>query len=97
MRRAVLPSDDDVRAAAGELLNAHLTGGPYPSVSSLANRFGVNRTTFYRHYSPIAAAITRSAAYAPKTVTYDVISKSTKNALGCSPSKTAGRSNNSNR
>ena len=57
MSRGVLPRDVYVPAAAGELLNAHLAGGPYPSVSSLANRFGVNRTTFYRHYAPIAAAM----------------------------------------
>ena len=62
MRQNALPSDDDVRAAADELLTAHLTGGRYPSVSALANRFHVNRTTFYRHYSPIATAMLDQAA-----------------------------------
>jgi AcrR family transcriptional regulator len=62
MRRDTLPSDEDVRAAADGLLSAHVDGGPYPSVSALANRFNVNRTTFYRHYSPIATAMLDQAA-----------------------------------
>jgi AcrR family transcriptional regulator len=62
MRRDALPSDEDVRTAADELLNAHVDGGPYPSVSALAKRFNVNRSTFYRHYSPIATAMLDQAA-----------------------------------
>ena len=62
MRHAPLPDDDDVRAAADELLDGHLASGPYPSVSALANRFHINRTTFYRHYSPIATAMLDQAA-----------------------------------
>jgi AcrR family transcriptional regulator len=62
MRRNTLPSDEDVRAAVDELLNAHFDGGPYPSVSALANRLNVDRTTFYRHYSPIATAMLDQAA-----------------------------------
>jgi hypothetical protein len=46
-----LPGDDDVRAAADELLTQHRAGGTYPSVSALAKGFGINRTTFYRHYA----------------------------------------------
>jgi AcrR family transcriptional regulator len=62
MRRGALPIDDDVRAVAGELINTHLAGGAYPSVSALAKHFGINRTTFYRHYSPIATAMLDQAA-----------------------------------
>jgi AcrR family transcriptional regulator len=62
MRRDALPSDEDVRAAADVLLSAHVDGGSYPSVSALANRFNINRTTFYRHYSPIATAMLDQAA-----------------------------------
>jgi AcrR family transcriptional regulator len=62
MRRGTLPSDDDVRTTADELISAHLAGGAYPSVSALAKHFGINRTTFYRHYSPIATAMLDQAA-----------------------------------
>jgi AcrR family transcriptional regulator len=62
MSRPALPTDDEVRAAADELLNAHRAGGAYPSVSSLAKRFHVNRTTFYRHYSAITDAMLDAAA-----------------------------------
>jgi hypothetical protein len=37
-----LPGDDDVRAAADELLTQHRAGGTYPSVSALAKGFGIN-------------------------------------------------------
>jgi AcrR family transcriptional regulator len=57
-----LPVEDDVRAAAEELLSQHRSGGPYPSVSALAKRFHINRTTFYRHYAQIASAMLDSAA-----------------------------------
>jgi len=62
MRRAPLPSDDEVTAAADELLAAHLAGGAYPNVSALAKGFGINRTTFYRHYSSITGAMLDKAA-----------------------------------
>lgn len=62
MNRAPLPSDDAVRAAADELLHTHLAGGAYPSVSALAKRFQVNRTTVYRHYSSITIAMLDKAA-----------------------------------
>jgi hypothetical protein len=57
-----LPGDDDVRAAADELLAQHRAGGTYPSVSALAKTFHINRTTFYRHYAAIASAMLDSAA-----------------------------------
>jgi len=62
MSRPALPTDDVVRAAADELLNAHRAGGAYPSASSLAKRFHLNRTTFYRHYSAITDAMLDTAA-----------------------------------
>jgi AcrR family transcriptional regulator len=58
----VLPGDDEVRAAADELLTEHREGGAYPSVSALAKRFNVNRTTFYRHYTAITNAMLDNAA-----------------------------------
>src|ERR1700758_1088756 len=42
------------------------------------------------HPTTPTTATTPSAAYAMKTVTYDAISKSTKNTFGVSPSKTKG-------
>jgi hypothetical protein len=57
-----LPRDDDVRTAADELLAQHRAGGTYPSVSALAKTFHINRTTFYRHYAPIASEMLDSAA-----------------------------------
>jgi AcrR family transcriptional regulator len=57
------PCDDDVRAAADELLSQHRSGDPYPSVSSLAKRFHVNRTTFYRHYSAVTDAMLDTAMH----------------------------------
>lgn len=57
-----LPTDADVRAAADELLAAHRESGPYPSVSALAKRFGINRTTFYRHYAALAHYLLDTAA-----------------------------------
>jgi AcrR family transcriptional regulator len=63
MTPASLPPDDVVRAAADELLTQHRAGGSYPSVSSLAKRFHVNRTTFYRHYSAITDAMLDTAAH----------------------------------
>ncbi len=62
MTEHALPGEDDVRAAADELLTQHRAGGAYPSVSSLAKRFHVNRTTFYRHYSAITDAMLDAAA-----------------------------------
>ena len=62
MSRPALPTDDVVRAAADELLNAHRAGGAYPSASSLARRFHLNRTTFYRHYFAITDAMLDTAA-----------------------------------
>jgi len=58
-----LPGDDDVRAAADELLTQHRAGGTYPSVSALDKGFGINRTTFYRHYAAITTAMLDSAAH----------------------------------
>jgi hypothetical protein len=57
-----LPGDDDVRAAANELLAQHRAGGAYPSVSALAKTFHINRTTFYRRYAAIASTMLDSAA-----------------------------------
>jgi AcrR family transcriptional regulator len=53
MKTISLPGIEVVRAAAEELLAAHGGGGPYPTVSELARRFGINRTTFYRHYADV--------------------------------------------
>jgi hypothetical protein len=58
-----LPGDDDVRAAADELLTRHRAGGTYPSVSALAKGFGINRTSFYRHYAAITTPMLDSAAH----------------------------------
>ena len=58
-----LPGEDDVRAAADELLAQHRAGGTYPSVSALAKRFHINRTTFYRHYGAITSAMLDGAAH----------------------------------
>ena len=63
MSRTPLPTDEIVRAAADDLLTQHRAGGPYPSVSSLAKRFHVNRTTFYRHYYAITDAMLDTAAH----------------------------------
>ena len=62
MSRSTLPTDDVVSAAADELLTQHRAGGAYPSVSSLAKQFHLNRTTFYRHYSAITDAMLDTAA-----------------------------------
>ena len=62
MTGRALPGDGDVRAAADALLTEHREGGSYPSVSALAERFNVNRTTFYRHYATITNAMLDSAA-----------------------------------
>jgi AcrR family transcriptional regulator len=61
--RLELPRDDDVRTAADELLTQHRAGGAYPSVSALAKRFHINRTTFYRHYAAITHAMLDTAAH----------------------------------
>jgi transposase-like protein len=53
MNRPALPTDDEVRTAAEQLLTDHRDGGVFPSVTALANQFGVNRTTFYRHFAAI--------------------------------------------
>lgn len=57
-----LPAAQAVRAAAEKLLAAHRGGGSYPTVSGLARQFGVNRTTFYRHYPDIVTAMLDAAA-----------------------------------
>ena len=57
MTSNALPAAQAVRVAAEELLAAHRDGGPYPTVSGLARQFGVNRTTFYRHYPDIVSAM----------------------------------------
>ena len=63
MTTADLPDDAQIRAAADDLLAAHRDGtGAYPSVSVLARRFGINRTTFYRHYPTIAQYLLDTAA-----------------------------------
>jgi hypothetical protein len=62
VNRHGLPGEDDVRAASDELLSQQRSGGPYPSVSALAKRFHINRTTFYRHYAEITSAMLDSAA-----------------------------------
>lgn len=56
-----LPSEDQVRAAAEELLAAHREGGAYPTVTALAKRFDLNRTTFYRHFAAAAEAMLDTA------------------------------------
>jgi predicted RNase H-like nuclease (RuvC/YqgF family) len=58
-----LPTEEVVRAAVDELLAQHRAGGSYPSVSALAKRFHVNRTTFYRHYCAVTAAMLDTAAH----------------------------------
>ena len=58
-----LPTEEVVRAAVDELLAQHRAGGSYPSVSALAKRFHVNRTTFYRHYYTVTAAMLDTAAH----------------------------------
>lgn len=63
MIAADLPDEAQIRAAADDLLAAHRDGtGAYPSVSLLAKRFGINRTTFYRHYATIAQYLLDTAA-----------------------------------
>ncbi|GAA3339472.1 hypothetical protein GCM10020358_23390 [Amorphoplanes nipponensis] len=61
MNRPALPTDDEVRTAAEQLLTDHRDGGLFPNVTTLAKRFGVNRTTFYRHFSAITDAMLDSA------------------------------------
>jgi AcrR family transcriptional regulator len=61
MSRNAPPAAEAVRGAAKELLAAHRDGGPYPTVSGLARRFNVNRTTFYRHYADIIQAMLDAA------------------------------------
>ena len=61
MTSNALPTAQAVGVAAEELLAAHRGGGPYPTVSSLARQFGVNRTTFYRHYPEIVTAMLDAA------------------------------------
>lgn len=56
-----LPSEDQVRAAAEELLAAQREGGAYPTVTALAKRFDLNRTTFYRHFAAAAEAMLDAA------------------------------------
>lgn len=56
-----MPTDEEVRTAAEHLLAVHRDGGAYPSVSALAKQFKVNRTTFYRHFAPIATAMLDTA------------------------------------
>jgi AcrR family transcriptional regulator len=55
------PGEDQVRAAAEELLAAYREGGAYPTVTALAKRFGINRTTVYRHFAPAAEAMLDAA------------------------------------
>jgi AcrR family transcriptional regulator len=61
MKGRVSPTDEEVRTAAEHLLAVHRDGGAYPSVSELAKHFAVNRTTFYRHFAPIAKAMLDTA------------------------------------
>lgn len=61
MKPLSLPATETVGDAAQELLAAHRDGGPYPTVSGLARRFGINRTTFYRHYPEIVQAMLDAA------------------------------------
>jgi hypothetical protein len=61
MNRPALPTDDEVRTAAEQLLTDHREGGAFPSVTALANQFCVNRTTFYRHFAAITDAMLDSA------------------------------------
>jgi AcrR family transcriptional regulator len=56
-----LPTDEEVRAAAEHLLVVHRDGGAYPSVTALAKRFEINRTTFYRHFASIAESMLDTA------------------------------------
>ena len=62
MPRSAHPTEADVREAAQQLLADQRAGGSYPSVSTLARRFNINRTTFYRHYSAITDAMLNAAA-----------------------------------
>lgn len=61
MTSNTLPAAQAVRVAAEELLTAHRQGGPFPTVSGLARQFGVNRTTFCRHYADIVTAMLDAA------------------------------------
>ncbi|MFF5992152.1 hypothetical protein [Prauserella flavalba] len=61
MSTGSLPSEDQVRAAAEELLAAHREGGAYPTVTALAKQFDLNRTTFYRHFAAAAEAMLDAA------------------------------------
>ena len=54
MTRSQLPSEDQVRQVAHDLLAIHRASGAYPTVTALAARVGLNRTTFYRHFPALA-------------------------------------------
>jgi AcrR family transcriptional regulator len=61
MRGVSLPGVNDVEEAAAALLATHRDGGAYPTVTALAKRFGLNRTTFYRHFETQAEAMLDTA------------------------------------
>lgn len=54
-------TDDQVGGAAEELLATYCGGGAYPTVTALAQRFDLNRTTFYRQFAPAAEAVLDAA------------------------------------
>jgi AraC-like DNA-binding protein len=49
-----LPSQDEVRAAAGEVIDQARQTGHRPSVLAVARRFGLSNTTFRRNFPDIA-------------------------------------------
>lgn len=49
-----LPSEDKVRAAAGEVIEQARQTGHRPSVLAVARRFGLSNTTFRRNFPDIA-------------------------------------------
>ncbi|WP_152748263.1 hypothetical protein [Micromonospora sp. RV43] len=51
----------DVEKVAEALLTAHRDGGPYPTVTALAKRVDLNRTTFYRHFEAQAETMLEAA------------------------------------
>lgn len=53
-RMAKLPSEDQVRAAAQEIVEHARQNGHRPSVLAVARRFGLSNTTFRRNFPDLA-------------------------------------------
>lgn len=56
-RRVTLPTDDDVTAALHTLLADAAAHSVRPTVLSLARRFGLSNSTFWRHFPDTARQI----------------------------------------